>query len=116
MGDVPKEDSGLASGIVNTAMEMGGSLGIAILTSVAAARTSTLLASGQAAPSALTSGFELAYLVAAGALVVAVVVSLVLIHPVSAAAEEITETEAKPEQVTSASPDGATRPASNEAN
>ena len=46
MSDVEPEESGLASGIVNTAFMMGGALGLAVLASLAASRTDTLTASG----------------------------------------------------------------------
>jgi hypothetical protein len=66
MSDVAPSESGLASGIVNTAFMMGGALGLAVLASLAAARTETLVSAGTAAPAALTSGYGLAFLVGAG--------------------------------------------------
>jgi EmrB/QacA subfamily drug resistance transporter len=77
MSDVAPSESGLASGIVNTAFMMGGALGLAVLASVAAARTNTLLAEGLATPHALTGGYHLAFLLgalaaAAGAVIGAV--------------------------------------------
>jgi MFS family permease len=62
MGDVPQEEAGLASGIVNTAFMMGGALGLAVLASVAASRTDTLTASGSSELEALTGGYHLAFL------------------------------------------------------
>ncbi len=66
MGDVAPEQAGLASGIVNTSFMMGGALGLAILASVAASRTSHLLASGHGHLAALTSGYHTAFLIGAG--------------------------------------------------
>jgi EmrB/QacA subfamily drug resistance transporter len=65
MSDVAPEESGLASGVVNTAFMMGGALGLAVLASVAASRTDTLTASGEGHLAALTGGYHLAFLVGA---------------------------------------------------
>jgi len=65
MSDVEPQESGLASGIVNTAFMMGGALGLAVLASLAASRTSTLLASGHSQLSALNGGYHAALLIGA---------------------------------------------------
>ena len=65
MSDVDPSDSGLASGVVNTAFMMGGALGLAVLASLAAARSDSLTAAGAAAPAALTGGYHLAFAVGA---------------------------------------------------
>ncbi|MBO1110548.1 DHA2 family efflux MFS transporter permease subunit [Bordetella petrii] len=65
MNDVPQHESGLASGVVNTAFMMGGALGLAILASLAAARTGALAAAGAALPEALNGGYRLAFLLGA---------------------------------------------------
>jgi EmrB/QacA subfamily drug resistance transporter len=62
MSDVEQGEAGLASGIVNTSFMMGGALGLAVLASLAASRTDTLLASGDARLAALTGGYHLAFL------------------------------------------------------
>jgi EmrB/QacA subfamily drug resistance transporter len=62
MSDVGTEESGLASGIVNTSFMMGGSLGLAILASVAAARTGAAQATGAATAVALNEGYQLAFM------------------------------------------------------
>jgi len=63
MSDVAPEESGLASGVVNTAFMMGGALGLAVLASVAASRTASLGGAGDL--SALLAGYHLAFLVGA---------------------------------------------------
>jgi EmrB/QacA subfamily drug resistance transporter len=61
MGEVKESDSGLASGLVNTAFMMGGALGLAVLASAAQARTLALTASGTAPLVALNGGYQLAF-------------------------------------------------------
>ena len=63
MNDVPGDESGLASGIVNTSFMMGGALGLAILASLANSRTQTLLSAGADMAHALTGGYDRAFLV-----------------------------------------------------
>jgi EmrB/QacA subfamily drug resistance transporter len=65
MSDVRPQESGLASGVVNTSFMMGGALGLAVLASLAAARTDTLLASGESQIDALTGGYHIAFLLGA---------------------------------------------------
>ncbi len=65
MSDVEPTESGLASGIVNTAFMMGGALGLAILAAVAASRTTHLEASGEGHAAALAGGYHLAFLIGA---------------------------------------------------
>ena len=65
MSDVGPDEAGLASGVVNTSFMMGGALGLAVLASLAAARTDTLLESGDSQLAALAGGYHLAFLVGA---------------------------------------------------
>jgi EmrB/QacA subfamily drug resistance transporter len=65
MSDADPTEAGLASGIANTAFMMGGALGLAVLASVAASRTSSLLASGHSHLEALTGGYHVAFLLGA---------------------------------------------------
>jgi EmrB/QacA subfamily drug resistance transporter len=65
MSDVDQTEAGLASGVVNTSFMMGGALGLAVLASLAASRTDTLLASGESQVAALTGGYHVAFLVGA---------------------------------------------------
>jgi Na+/melibiose symporter-like transporter len=65
MSDVEPSESGLASGLVNTSFMMGGALGLAVLASIAASRSSSLRLGGAGELSALTGGYHLAFLVGA---------------------------------------------------
>jgi MFS family permease len=65
MSDVDPSESGLASGVVNTSFMMGGALGLAVLASLAAARTDGLLASGASPLVALNGGYHIAFAVGA---------------------------------------------------
>ena len=65
MSDVPQSESGLASGVVNTAFMMGGALGLAVLASLAAARTDRLLALGADSLAALNGGYHIAFAIGA---------------------------------------------------
>jgi EmrB/QacA subfamily drug resistance transporter len=84
MGDVEPQDSGLASGIVNTAFMMGGALGLAVLAAVATSRTDNLLGSGDSPAEALTSGYHAAFIVGALFAAVAGALAGTLLRPVSA--------------------------------
>ncbi len=65
MSDVEPNEAGLASGVVNTSFMMGGALGLAVLASLAASRTDTLLADGLSEAAALTGGYHVAFFVGA---------------------------------------------------
>ena len=78
MSDVKPEDSGLASGVVNTAFMMGGALGLAVLASLADWRTNDL--GGAKDLSALTSGYHLAFVVGGIFTLAAAVVGALLLH------------------------------------
>ncbi|MCU4182802.1 MFS transporter [Acidiferrimicrobium sp. IK] len=71
-------EAGLASGVLNTSRQVGGSLGLAVLATVAIDRTSSLLRHGDANHAALTSGYSIAFVVAAGLCVVAFLSSLIV--------------------------------------
>ena len=87
---VPTHEAGLASGLVNTSRQMGGALGLAILTSVAASLTSGYVAAHPGvralSPEALTHGYQGAFLLAAAFAVIGVVATLVLLRSVRAPA------------------------------
>jgi EmrB/QacA subfamily drug resistance transporter len=76
LGGVSHEQAGLASGLINTSQQIGGAIGVAIISTVAATHTENLLASGSAPNVALTEGFQRAMwvvvLIGAAALAVAI--------------------------------------------
>jgi len=74
MGDAGPAEAGLTSGLVNTSFMMGGALGLAVLASLAASRTSALLAHGASPAAALTGGYHVAFL--AGAIAAATAAAL----------------------------------------
>jgi EmrB/QacA subfamily drug resistance transporter len=89
MNDVEPQDAGLASGVVNTSFMMGGALGLAVLASLAASRTDTLLAAGDDQLVALTGGYHLAFLVGALFAFTAAVLGAALLRPRPAPSEHL---------------------------
>ena len=85
MSDVRPEDAGLASGVVNTAFMMGGSLGLAVLASLAAARTELQLASGAPPAVALNAGYQSAFVVGAAFAVAAALLGALFLRTPTAA-------------------------------
>jgi predicted MFS family arabinose efflux permease len=81
MTGVTPADAGLASGLVNTTAQVGGALGLAVLATVSAGRTSTLAAHGHSVADALTGGYHLAFWIAAGLVVAAIAVAAVTLRP-----------------------------------
>jgi predicted MFS family arabinose efflux permease len=92
MSGATPSDSGLASGLVNTSVQVGGAIGLAVLATLATERTEVALADGESTASALNSGYHVAYLIAAGLVVVAIAVALsTLRSPVAEAEAELAE-------------------------
>jgi EmrB/QacA subfamily drug resistance transporter len=84
MSDVDPSESGLASGVVNTSFMMGGALGLAVLASLAAARTDGLTAAGESALVALNGGYHVAFGIGAAFAAFAALVSAIFIRTRSA--------------------------------
>ncbi len=100
MGGVAPAEAGLASGLVNTSLQVGGALGLAVLATLATNRSADLLAGGEATAAALTSGYRLAFLIAAGLVAVAVAVAALVLEPVRApAGAQAAEPDAEPSEL-----------------
>jgi hypothetical protein len=61
LAGVQDSETGLASGLINTTQQIGGALGIAIISTIATSQTEDALSNGTAAPAALTDGFQAAF-------------------------------------------------------
>jgi EmrB/QacA subfamily drug resistance transporter len=97
LAGVSHADAGLASGLFNTSQQVGGALGVAVLSTVATARTDDATAAGSALPFALTDGFQAAFIGGAAIAFAGVVVSLLLVRRGDL-------TEQQPEPVTTLEP------------
>ena len=98
LAGVRDDRAGLASGLSNTSQQLGGAIGIAIASSVAAAHTKALLHAGDAAPAALTGGFQRAFWVlgAIALIALAAIFALVRSDELSDAAAKATVRETQP--------------------
>ena len=87
MADATPEDSGLASGLLNTTAQVGGALGLAVLATVSTAQTNHLLAAGATSiGSALSAGFHLAWAIGAAVVLVSLVLAVTLLGSKNAVA------------------------------
>jgi len=80
MSSATPQDAGLASGLVNTTAQIGGALGLAVLSTVSASRSSTLLAHHHPAAAALTDGYHLAFWIACGLVITAAGITATTLH------------------------------------
>ncbi len=89
MSDAPARDAGLASGIINVSVQLFGAIGLATLGAIATDHTKALSASGDSLASALTGGYHLAYLVAAGCVTLGILASFLLLRPPASGEREL---------------------------
>ncbi|GAA2616327.1 MFS transporter [Actinomadura fulvescens] len=90
------DDAGLASGLFNTTQQIGMALGVAVLSTLAAAKTERLLSEGKSQAEALTGGYHLAFTTSAGLLVAALVVALIVLRQPKATDSAGTPAQAQP--------------------
>ena len=76
---VEAHEAGLASGLINTSQQIGGALGLAILATVANTRTENAVSAGDPMPTALTEGFQAAFVVGAGFAIAGAVLAMLLV-------------------------------------
>jgi hypothetical protein len=88
LAGVQPAEAGLASGLLNTSQQIGGALGVAVLTAVATSVTDNQVASGTRLPVALTNGFEAAFVVATVVALAGILVGLFLVRR-----EDLVQTE-----------------------
>ena len=94
MSGATQSDAGLASGLFNTTQQIGAALGLAVLSTLAAARTARLQVAGLASAAALTSGYRLAFATGAGLVVAAFIVATVLLRRTSSDPRQLQVTDA----------------------
>jgi EmrB/QacA subfamily drug resistance transporter len=88
MSGATPQDAGLASGLVNATGQVGGALGLAVLATVSASHTATLIAHGHPVTAALADGYHLAFWIAFGLVAAAAVVCVAVLRPQPAPAPQ----------------------------
>ena len=80
LAGVAEREAGLASGLLNTSQQIGGAIGVAVVSTLMASHTTSLLREGVGAPEALTSGYRWAFWLLAGVGIAGVLATLTLVR------------------------------------
>jgi len=86
MSGATQSDAGLASGLVNTTLQVGGALGLAVLATISTSHSDDLIAQGAGTATALVDGYQVAFFVGAGFIAVALAIAVAVLKPVPALA------------------------------
>jgi EmrB/QacA subfamily drug resistance transporter len=93
MDDVPARDAGLASGTIQVSIQLSAAVGLAALGTVATDRTHSLQAAGESATAALSGGYHLAFLIAAGAAAIGIAIAALALPAPRPRIESVPDTE-----------------------
>ena len=75
MSEIPNDDAGLGSGVVNVSQQLAGAVGLAVLSTIATNQSRSLVASGHSLVNALAQGYRVALIIAAGCVLLAIAVA-----------------------------------------
>jgi hypothetical protein len=89
MAEVPAAEAGLASGIANVTMQVTAAMGLAALSTIATDHAAALVAQGLPLAAALSGGYQLGFMLAAGCVAASLVVVLVVLRAPAAAVEQL---------------------------
>jgi EmrB/QacA subfamily drug resistance transporter len=95
MSGATQEDAGLASGLVNTTVQVGGAIGLAVLATLATSRTDSLRADGESVAASLNAGYHLAFLIGAALVAAAIVAAVVVLRSEDSEAAAHADAEAR---------------------
>jgi MFS family permease len=100
MSGATSSDAGLASGLINTTLQVGGALGLSILAALSTSRTNGLLAGGEDTATALTGGYHAGFAVAAAFVGAAILLAITVLRPPAAVVPDMVAVGEEPPELT----------------